>query len=381
MEGDSEALIPTGSGNRFWSDHHLWWARPLVVFFSTYAVFPVIGFLEQEHGAVQRSLGLALVALYVALYIRVMWRGLARPFQNQSPQTLSAMTVVAVPLVLVTGRPGGDLALYWLLAGYTLSLRRRWWFPILGAALATEFLALLIGTGLSWTAIGVSLLRTVGYAVLLMGFYQLVYLLIELSEARAALARHAVTEERLRFARDLHDLLGQRLSAAALRAELASHLTERDPAQASIEALAAADLARDGLAEVREAVSGYRKMTVTGELDTAAPLLSAAGIELEATTPDVPLASGIDELGAWVIREGVTNVVRHANAKTCWVTIADGSPLVVQVSDDGRGAERGWGNGLTGLADRLHRAGARLTTSEDGKRFHLRAEFPEAVSP
>ncbi|MBM7787485.1 histidine kinase [Tenggerimyces flavus] len=186
----------------------------------------------------------------------------------------------------------------------------------------------------------------------------------------------AVTDERVRFARDLHDILGQRLSAAALRAELAGRTAASDPERSAREAFAASELAREALADVRQAVTGYRRTTLADEVETATVLLNATGVDVVAKVPSEPLPEGVDELAGWVVREGATNVARHAHAERCWITVTGTSPYTVTVSDDGGGADSGWGNGLTGLAERLEPHGGELVTAEHGGRFELRATIP-----
>jgi two-component system sensor histidine kinase DesK len=161
----------------------------------------------------------------------------------------------------------------------------------------------------------------------------------ELTEARAELARLAVAEERERFARDLHDLLGHSLSVIALKAELAGRLLPDRPDEASDEVAELEQIARGALTEVREAVSGYRQPTLDGELDGARMALSAAGIEAEVERPSVPLDPAVEAVLAWTVREGATNVIRHSGASRCTVRIGAGlGEASVEVVDNGVGA-------------------------------------------
>ena len=173
---------------------------------------------------------------------------------------------------------------------------------------------------------------------------------VELAAARAALAERAVAEERTRFARDLHDLLGHSLSVIALKSELAGRLLERDPAAAAQHVEDVEQIARDALVEVREAVSGYRRPTLAGELAGARLALEAAGVRAELEDRTTALAPEAEAVLAWAVREGVTNVVRHAHAGTCAVVVTDDG---VTVRDDGAGGAEGIGNGLAGLRERV----------------------------
>jgi two-component system sensor histidine kinase DesK len=188
----------------------------------------------------------------------------------------------------------------------------------------------------------------------------------ELVEARAELARLAVAGERERFARDLHDLLGQSLSVIALKAELAGRLIETRPAEATREIAEVQDVARKALSEVRDAVSAYRQPTIDGELKGAEVALSAAGVRAELSRDPVALRPEVEGVFAWTIREGATNVLRHSGALTCAITVGAGiDGARVEVRDDGVGAVDAVpgsrsGHGLKGLAERAASVGGRL---------------------
>jgi two-component system, NarL family, sensor histidine kinase DesK len=178
----------------------------------------------------------------------------------------------------------------------------------------------------------------------------------ELREARAELAEMAVAEERLRFSRDLHDLLGHDLSLIALKAELAGKLLPARADQAATELEEIRQLTRDALQQVREAVDGYRRPTLPSELAGARVALEAAGIELQVDAPDAALDPEVESVLAWAVREGATNAIRHSGARHAAITVRPG---VVEITDDGHGApapEPG-GNGLTGLRERAQSVG------------------------
>jgi two-component system sensor histidine kinase DesK len=175
-----------------------------------------------------------------------------------------------------------------------------------------------------------------------------------LAEARAELAHLAAENERIRIARDLHDLLGHSLTTITVKSGLASRLGETDPARASQEMGEVENLARRTLAEVRAAVSNYRDVTLAGELATGRELLRAAGIDADLPRAIDQVDPSHQELFGWVVREGLTNIVRHAHASACAVRLSASS---VEIVDDGVGGAAAPGNGLSGLRERVDAAG------------------------
>jgi two-component system sensor histidine kinase DesK len=209
----------------------------------------------------------------------------------------------------------------------------------------------------------------------------------ELRAAREELARRAVAEERLRFARDLHDLLGHSLSLITLKSELAGRLLPAAPERAAKEIGEAEEVARRALREVREAVAGYRQPTLVEELHGAEEMLKVAGIACRIENRAGLLPKSVEALLAWTVREGTTNVIRHSRARHCSIRLVreDGA-IRAEVSDDGRGRfatrekneSSSGGSGLAGLAERVADfAGAEFAADllpEGG--FRLRVSLP-----
>ena len=218
-------------------------------------------------------------------------------------------------------------------------------------------------------------------------FRRLAGTVAELDRARNELAVAAVAAERLRFARDLHDLLGHTLSVIVVKAEVVRRYVTRDPEVAAAHAADIETIGRRALTEVRDAVAGYRAADLSRELDRARAALTAAGIGCELRTSGPPPTAQAGAVLAWVVREGVTNVIRHSGARVCRIELRrdDGTTSVV-ISDDGSGASGpradlgpAAGTGLNGLRERLDACGGRLEAGQTDSGFLLSAELPTAV--
>ncbi len=204
---------------------------------------------------------------------------------------------------------------------------------------------------------------------------------VELARAQETIAELAVQGERSRFARDLHDILGHSLTVLTVKAELAGRLVSIDPQRAEREIGEVEQLARQALTDVRAAVSGYREVSLPGELASARTALEAAGIaaDLPGTVDDLPAERR--ELMAWTVREGVTNVVRHSGARRAWVRLwRDG----VEVADDGRGPLAPDGRldgGSTGIGQRARPGGAARAGGRRGRGRHGRPARRRRLRP
>jgi two-component system, NarL family, sensor histidine kinase DesK len=241
---------------------------------------------------------------------------------------------------------------------------------------------------------------------------ELLSTVLQLRETREELARSAVATERLRFSRDLHDLLGHSMSVIAVKAEVVRRLAPIDLDLALAQAADIEAVSRQALTEIREAVTGYRQVSVAEELDGARTALSATGIRAVVRESGPPLSAQTEALLGWVVREGVTNVIRHSGARECVIELdREHDPVRLRIRDDGRGpahpahpahpaaeateavkaaeataggAQPGVdgrlpacsGNGLKGLAERLATAGGTLTREPSAKGFDLLATLP-----
>jgi two-component system sensor histidine kinase DesK len=205
---------------------------------------------------------------------------------------------------------------------------------------------------------------------------------VEMDRTRGVQARLAVAEERLRFARDLHDVLGRDLSVIAVKSQLAGELVRRGRPEAADELADISRVAEQSLREVRDVVRGYRGTDLAGELAGARSVLRAAGIACTVAGEEAgtALPGPAQEALGWVVREAVTNVLRHSTAASCTITLTAGDPTRLEVANDGAGrGPAAWGNGLQGLSERLSAASGQLTAGRDGDRFLLTATVPVGV--
>lgn len=227
---------------------------------------------------------------------------------------------------------------------------------------------------------------SVGYGSLISGLVTAAMLrlfdaIAQLRATRQELARHAVAEERLRFSRDLHDLLGHTLSVVVVKSEAARRLAPRDIDAALAQVADIEAVGRQALTEIREAVTGYREGSLSTELDRARSALTAAGVEAVVVETGPPLPPQTEALLGWVVREGVTNVVRHSGAASCRIALASGGGQVrLEITDDGQGVGSEpvtSGSGLKGLTERLAAAGGSLRAGAASRTgFRVVAELP-----
>ncbi|WP_218159918.1 sensor histidine kinase [Lentzea albida] len=196
----------------------------------------------------------------------------------------------------------------------------------------------------------------------------------ELDRSREVRANLAVAEERLRFARDLHDVVGRNLSVVALKADLAAQLARRGRDTAIDEMLEVRRIAHESLDELRAVVSGYRTADLSAELAGARSLLASAGIDCR-VIGDVTFEGEPAGALGWAVREGVTNVLRHSEARTCTITLRG---KVLTMTNDGVATSAfRFGSGLTGLHERIAALGGSVTaTPEPPNRFVLTVELP-----
>ena len=200
----------------------------------------------------------------------------------------------------------------------------------------------------------------------------------KLLRAQEEIEHLAKIAERERIARDLHDVLGHTLSVIVLKSELASKLVERDPARAKSEMADVEQTARTALAEVRQAIGGYRSNGLIAELAQARATLETAGITVECEQVPIQMPATQESVLSLAVREAVTNVVRHAHAARCRLELKTNNGVCrLSIQDDGLGGFQPEGNGLTGMRQRVEALGGTLKReTHGGTRLHITLPLP-----
>ncbi len=332
-----------------------------------------------HYSALYRWGGLAIIVVFSTIYV-ILVPNWPKPYRY----TLSGLAVLALlagtACVFYGGTGAVTLWIFMSSASGLLVPSRRWavWavlgcvtcyviFSQTGHVDRTDFLS--------------NLLPVVFIGLAMIGLRRQFQLVAELASAREEVAQLAASEERLRLARDMHDLTGQSLSIITLKSELAARLlgrlpgsAERDRVQDEIEQVAA--VSRQTLRDIREAISGYRRPTLAVEVITARTALASAGIAARDEADLMVLSGTFDPDAeaalAWCLREAVTNVVRHSGAENCWISLTRRSgTMSLTVRDDGTGLagtasprER-TGSGLHGMSERLSAVGGTLELRPD----------------
>lgn len=361
----------------------VWDLFPL--FWLAFLAFPVAGFLEQTRTVGQTVLFVGLLVLFLGLYVSVFR---FRPGVHRTPQAQerwalagwAASLVAYFALFPITGGGGGAFLIYGAsMIGFQPRTALALWLAFLN--MAVMVFPFWTGTykpdDLWWLAPNLVFTLVAAYAN--HASYGQRIARAQLEQVQREKERLAADAERERIARDLHDLLGHTLSVIVLKSELASKLAERDPARAAAEIREVERISRDALSEVRAAVSGYRGSGLKAELARAKVALDAAGVRLSVTGPLPDLPTSTEASAAMLLREAVTNVIRHAHAREVEVTLTRtgrGHRLVIR--DDGVGGDSPEGSGLTGMRERLRAIGGSLT--RDGTRgTTLTADLPDDV--
>ena len=377
MDGERAALpwaesdTPEGAEDAHSRVVPRWIWRLFSLMWLFFLIFPITGLLHAHPAVGQLLVILIGMAGIVTLYL---WLMLRRPFPSGALAPSARWLPLALLILLVacvlflTKTESADWYWFFTFAGLAAGVA----FPARHAAWAVVGLIVVaagVGGAFDWlqAARVVVVVAALGFGMI--GVGHLIRTIHALRAARAEIARLAVAEERLRFARDLHDLLGHSLSTIAIKTALAHRLLPDAPERAMHELADVQTVTQEALKEVRDAVTGYRQPMLATELANAREILAAAGIACQCEDAACALPAAIASVLAWTVREGVTNIVRHSRAQHVTITIHRESDTVhADISDDGEGdatarsASPGTatGSGLRGLAERAAALGGQI---------------------
>src|SRR5690242_6973894 len=356
------------------------WERLGRWFMSLWVLFalPTVVQVEQSGlGAVQLAV-IAGFALWGAIWI---WFWLRVCGRSRSGELVALIGTTAILSMFALTAPipigvGGILVFAFIIAGVSFPWREAAWWLVGLSVLQIALMAIRLEGPTTATS---SLLNSILVGGIGIGGRALWQSYSQLIAAREQLATLAVTEERLRFARDLHDLLGQSLSVLVLKSELVAKQLPDDagePLRQEVRDIA--QVSRKSLNDVREAAAGYRRPTLQAEIVSARTALRAAGIGLLVEDAVGILPAEQDGVLAWCLREAVTNVVKHSGARRCEIRLSgDNGSAVLDVKDDGAGASAlNGGTGLAGMRERLSLVGGTLDVTAGAAGVRLRACVP-----
>ncbi len=352
---------PVREGESRWRSARRW--GPL--FAGVWLIFLISPIVDAiDLGTVRGYAGAVVLVAFGGTYLIAAraFRSVVAREQARSRTTttiwVGAMLGLALAAVALLGTEGLSTAPYVAVLGPIVFGRWAvaWVFLVAGfAELTYRWIAH------TWTDTQGLATGTLSAGLAVWGFVLVLQRNIDQARSREVEAQLALISERDRFARDLHDILGHSLTVITVKAELAGRLLEASPERARSEVADLERLSREALADVRRAVAGYREISLAAEIVRAHGALSSAGIEPQAPTEIPALPSDVDEMFAWTVREGVTNVLRHSRASHCRISV---TPASLVITDDGRGVGPAGapaeGNGLRGLRERARLAGVEL---------------------
>ncbi|MFF4618027.1 sensor histidine kinase [Nonomuraea jabiensis] len=347
-----------------------------VMFVVLAVIYLVDGRISTLHAAAVLVCLLAFFGLFPFL-LRDAYDARPRP----TPKLVLAGVFAVVAVLLVPRQPLEgvptwlEMGVLWLsIAALYLPLAMTLCLGVTVVGLASGYVIAV--TGEPWfEVVGPETLSAVALTAAMLVWRWIWWTIRDAHDGKEAKARLAVSEERLRFARDLHDLLGHSLSVITLKSELAAKLATKDPGRAAAEMAQVHRLAGDSLAEVQQAVHGYQALDLDEELAGARAALEAAGARCLIDARADGLSPAARTLLAWVVREGTTNVLKHSAATRCAITIDGGVLEMLNDGVDGRPASPG--SGLRGLSERLATAGGSFSAQPTpAGEFLLRAAVP-----
>lgn len=321
--------------------------------------YPTLVALWEEPSLSAHLIGTGVVVVFAAVFLATV--PYARKTASRTRRVIPSVVLLGLSLTLIPWL-GADIRWLWTFVGVAFAVsamgRGTTWLVIP----ALSALSLIVGEIDSADAFTSVLNAAIilSISIMMFSFVENISTLERLRAAQEQIAELAAERERGRVARDVHDILGHSLTVITVKAELAGRLMDAGSPAARDELAQIEGLSRGALADVRATVHGYRGVSISGELAAARAALESAGVsaDLPGSTDQVP--ADRRELAGWVVREAVTNVVRHSGASACRVRLDNRS---IEVADDGCGpaSTASTGSGLTGLRERVETSGARLT--------------------
>ncbi|MBB4924852.1 sensor histidine kinase [Kitasatospora kifunensis] len=310
----------------------------LMVVWSVIAAFltmQIVDILEQAVDAVTITCCLTVLPATVGLQLVHTLPRCRRVRAAYGRWTLLAQTLLTVVPALFLGWPWGGMGGF-VGASMLLLLPLRAALPAFGCLTAAIGLGTAMQAHSSMGNVLYMVVSTLVTGVIVHSLTLLANLTLAVHEAKEDFARVAVIKERLRFARDLHDLLGYSLSAITLKSELAHAVTGHAPDRARAELESIVELSRQALRDVREVARSYRSMSLLTELSSARSVLSAAGIDAHLRVECGRLPADADTVLATVLREGITNVIQHSKASRCTIeAVARDGTTSLRLANDG----------------------------------------------
>jgi two-component system sensor histidine kinase DesK len=372
--GEGDGLSEADSRRARWASG--WRQAVFPGIFLFYLAATATGVQEHSHGLAAAA-GYVILGAFATSYLRALPLAFGAHAAGRFWRWYGLLVGLFLAELLFAHEQAFPMTTYIVVLTFS-SLGRRAWPLVIAIVIGSTFIPPLVPgwhAGIDTDA-GIS---TSLVALAMYGFFEIIRSNRALSEARAEVARLAMESERSRIARDLHDLLGHSLTTITVKSALANRLAAADPERAAIEMREVEVLSRQSLADVRAAVSSYREVTLAGELASGRELLRAAGIEAELPGSVDGVREDLHELFGWVVREGLTNVVRHARAQHCHVLLRSDR---IEIRDDGVGfVSNDQGAGLTGLRERVDAAGGTLTAGPTRDGWSLRVEVLQPIRP
>lgn len=328
----------------------MWWS----LVFTPFIAFIFLDPYQRHASPLEWSLTGLATLVFFGLYVY----GLTMAFRRHRARSLAAIAAVgAIGLVMAPFNAGAALFIIYAtaFAPYAVGGEVTGSAVVIGsivAAVALESWLLHLGLYFWGYSFGYALILGAGNTY----------------SARQAFSaeRIAKADERERIARDLHDVLGHTLSLIVLKAELAGKLLDRDLARAKAEIGDVERISREALAEVRQTISGYLAGGLQAEIERAQATLATAGVAMDCRFTNVGLTQAQERVLALVLREAVTNIVRHSQARTCRLRLLEANgACLLKIEDDGRGGLRSEGHGIRGMRERIEALGGTLSYRDD----------------